>query len=181
MGDGITKTQIERLISGKAVQKKIEEQLTYDTMYDSVENMWSLLYTTGYLTQSETPAGNLVRLTIPNTEIRSIFRDSILKMFEKEIASDGAAVNAFCTALKTGNAAEVEKQFTAFMKNTISIRDTAVRKEFKESFDSACEEALQQVEDNDYTANLREDEMRTIWKYGIACYKKRCRVVAEKI
>ncbi|MCD8122957.1 MAG: ATP-binding protein [Clostridiales bacterium] len=233
MGNGVTKTQIERLISGETVQKKIEEQLTYDTMYDSVENMWSLLYATGYLTQSETPVGNLVRLTIPNTEVRSIFRDFVLKLFEREIAQDGVTVSAFCDALKSGNAPETEKLFTAFMKNTISIRDTAVRKEFKESFyhglllgilgfkdgwsvdsnresgdgyydiaieiedeeigivievkyaekaqfEQECKKALKQINDNDYTAELKNDGMRTLLKYGVACYKSQCKVVVER-
>ncbi|MCD8011128.1 MAG: ATP-binding protein [Lachnospiraceae bacterium] len=233
MGDGVTKTQIERLISGETVQKKIEEQLTYDTMYSSVENMWSLLYATGYLTQGETPSGNLVRLTIPNTEVRSIFRDFVLKLFEQKITQDGTTVTAFCEALKAGNAAEVEELFTAFMKKTISVRDTAVRKEFKESFyhglllgilgykdgwsvdsnresgdgyydiaieiedeetgiilevkyaenaqfERECEKALTQIHDNDYTAELKKDGMRTLLKYGIACYKSQCRVVVER-
>ncbi len=232
MGNGVTKAQLERLISGETVQKKIEEQLTYDTMYDSVENMWSLLYATGYLTQSETPSGNLVRLTIPNTEVRNIFRDFVLKLFEKEIAQDGVTVSAFCEALKSGNAAEAEKLFTALMKNTISVRDTAVRKEFKESFyhglllgilgfkdgwsvdsnresgegyydiaieieeeetgiiievkyaenaqfDQECKKALKQINDNDYTAELTKDGMRTLLKYGIACYKSQCKVIVE--
>lgn len=68
MGKGVTKVQIERLISGETVQKTIEEQLTYNTMYDNVENMWSLLFATGYLTPAEMPYGNLVRLKIPNNE-----------------------------------------------------------------------------------------------------------------
>ncbi|MCD8232747.1 MAG: ATP-binding protein [Clostridiales bacterium] len=233
MGNGVTKTQIERLISGETVQKKIEEQLTYDTMYDSVENMWSLLYATGYLTQSETPSGNLVRLTIPNTEVRSIFRDFVLKLFEKKIAQEGVTVSAFCEALKSGNALETEKLFTALMKNTISVRDTAVRKEFKESFyhglllgilgfkdgwsvdsnresgdgyydiaieiedeeigiiievkyaenarfEHECKKALQQINENDYTAELKNNGMRTLLKYGIACYKSQCKVVVER-
>ncbi|MCD8097762.1 MAG: ATP-binding protein [Lachnospiraceae bacterium] len=233
MGDGVTKTQIERLISGDTVQKRIEEQLTYDTMYSSVENMWSLLYATGYLTQSETPVGNLVRLTIPNTEVRSIFRDYVLQLFEKNITQDGETVAAFCEALKSGDAVEVERLFTVLMKNTVSVRDTAVRKEFKESFyhglllgilgfkdgwsvdsnresgegyydiaveieeeeigiiievkyarnaqfEKECEKALRQIRDNDYTAELKADGMRTLLKYGIACYKSQCKVAVER-
>ncbi|MCD7867564.1 MAG: ATP-binding protein [Clostridiales bacterium] len=233
MGNGVTKTQIERLISGETVQKRIEEQLTYDTMYDSAENMWSLLYATGYLTQSETPSGDLVRLTIPNTEVRSIFRDIVLKLFEKKIAEDGMTVAAFCEALKKGNAAEAERLFTALMKNTVSVRDTAVRKEFKESFyhglllgvlgfkegwsvdsnresgdgyydiaieiedeeigiiievkyaenaqfEKECKEALCQITDRDYTAELKQDGMRTLLKYGAAFYKSHCRFAVER-
>ncbi|MCC8103445.1 MAG: AAA family ATPase [Clostridiales bacterium] len=134
MGDGVTQAQVEKLISGETVQKRIEEQLTYDTIYSNTDNLWSLLYATGYLTQSETPEGNLVRLTIPNAEVRGIFRDAVLRLFEKRIAQDGAALSDFCEALKDGKAAEVEKLFTEYLKQTISIRDTAVKKEFKESF-----------------------------------------------
>ncbi|MCD8130958.1 MAG: ATP-binding protein [Lachnospiraceae bacterium] len=134
LDNGLTKAEVERLISGETVQKKIEEQLTYDTMYNSIDNMWSLLYATGYLTQSETPMGNLVRLTIPNSEVRNIFSDSILGLFKERISGDGEAVNVFCEALKDGDAEGVESRFTEFLKNTISIRDTAVKKEFKESF-----------------------------------------------
>ncbi len=233
LGDDVTKTQMERLLAGQTVQKRIEEQLTYDTMYSTIENMWSLLFATGYLTQSGASSGNLVHLVIPNAEVRSIFSELILKLFEKEVAKDGEAVDAFCRALKHGDISEVERLFTTFMDKTVSIRDTAVRKEFKESFyhgillgilfyksgwsvasnresgegfydiaieieddsvgiiievkyaekekfDEACEEAMQQINDNDYTAELREDDMQTILKYGIACYKKKCRVVLQK-
>ncbi len=230
MGDGITKAQIERLIAGQSVQKVMEEQVTYDTMYDNVENMWSLLFATGYLTQSTPSEGNVVRLKIPNEEVRSIFSEQILKMFEKKAREDGKAVEQFCHALKSGDSEAVERIFTQFMSKTISIRDTAVRKKFKESFyhgmllgilnyksdwsvesnreagdgyydimieiedesigiiievkyaekgqhNKACQEALRQIDKNDYTADLREDGMQTIRKYGISCYKKECCVL----
>ncbi|MCC8082479.1 MAG: ATP-binding protein [Lachnospiraceae bacterium] len=233
MGDGVTKAQMERLVSGGTVQKKIEEQLTYDSVYDSIDHMWILLFATGYLTQSETPAGNLVRLTIPNTEVRYIFSDLILKLFEEEAAKDGDAVKRFCEALKDGEVSGVQQVFDEFLGKTISIRDTAVKKEFKENFfhgillgilgfksdwsvesnresgtgyfdisveiedeeigiiievkyaengdfDAACKEALDQINEHNYTAELKEDDIQTILKYGIACYKKQCRVVLER-
>ncbi|MCC8047291.1 MAG: ATP-binding protein [Clostridiales bacterium] len=233
MGDGVTKVQIERLISGESVQKTIEEQLTYNTMYDNVENMWSLLFATGYLTPSEMPAGNLVRLKIPNNEVREIFSGFILELFEEKVAEDGTLVTEFCTALKNGDTAEVERVFTKGMGKTISIRDTAVKKEFKENFyhglilgimfyksdwgvssnreagdgyfdiqieiedeeigiiievkyaeggdlEGACKEALAQINKYNYTAELKEDDMHNILKYGIACYKKQCKVVLER-
>ncbi|MCC8081718.1 MAG: AAA family ATPase [Lachnospiraceae bacterium] len=233
MGDGVTQAQVEKLISGETVQKRIEEQLTYDTIYSNTDNLWSLLYATGYLTQSGMPEGNLVRLTIPNTEVRGIFRDAVLRLFEKKVAEDGVALSDFCEALKNGKAEEVEKLFTNYLKQTISIRDTAVKKEFKESFyhgillgilgykgdwgiesnresgegyfdiaieiddasigivievkyaeggqlERVCKQALKQIDDNDYTAELRSDDMQTILKYGIACYKRQCMVVMER-
>ncbi|MCD8337866.1 MAG: ATP-binding protein [Lachnospiraceae bacterium] len=233
MGNGVTKAQIERLVSGESVQKTIEEQLTYNTMYGNIENMWSLLFATGYLTPSETPNGNLVRLKIPNNEVRDIFSDFILELFEEKVAEDGTLVTEFCNALKNGDTADVERAFIKGMGKTISIRDTAVRKEFKENFyhglilgimffkndwditsnresgdgyfdiqieieeegigivievkyaesgdlDLACKEALDQINKNNYTAELKEDDMNKILKYGIACFKKKCRVVCEK-
>ncbi|MCC8102357.1 MAG: ATP-binding protein [Clostridiales bacterium] len=233
MGNGVTKAQIERLISGETVQKKIEEQLTYNIMYDNVENMWSLLFATGYLTPSEMPDGNLARLKIPNNEVRDIFSEFILELFEEKVAEDGTLVTEFCNALKNSDSADVERVFTKGMGKTISIRDTAVRKEFKENFyhglilgimlfksdwgvtsnresgdgyydiqieieeeeigiiievkyaeggdlDAACAEALDQINKNNYTAELKEDDMHKILKYGIACYKKQCKVVLER-
>ena len=233
MGDGVTKAEIERLIAGETVQKRIEEQLTYNTIYDSVENLWSLLYATGYLTQSEPPQGDLVRLTIPNMEIRSIFRDSILGLFKKSISNETDSVNAFCEALKSGDSHKVESLFSELLKNTVSIRDTAVKREFKESFyhgillgilgfkrdwgvlsnresgdgyydisveiedeeigivieikyaekgdfETKCAEAMKQINDNNYTAELKYDGMTNILKYGFVCYRKQCRVVLER-
>lgn len=233
MGNGVTKAQIERLISGETVQKKIVEQLTYNSLYDSVENMWSLLYATGYLTQSETPVGDVVQLTIPNEEVRGIFTGFILDLFEEDVAGDGAAVTEFCGALKAGDPADVECLLAEFMRRTISIRDTAVRKEVKENFyhgmllgiiglksgwdvdsnresgegyydisaeiedegigiiievkyaenecfEEECQKALDQINQNGYADELKKDGMWKILKYGIACYKKRCKVVLQR-
>ncbi|MCC8052127.1 MAG: ATP-binding protein [Clostridiales bacterium] len=233
MGNGVTKAQIERLISGESVQKRIEEQLTYNTIYDNIENLWSLLFATGYLTPADMPDGNLVRLKIPNNEVRDIFSAFILQLFEEKVAEDGTLVTEFCTALKNGDTAEVKRVFEKGMEKTISIRDTAVKKEFKENFyhglilgilffkndwgvssnreagngyydiqieiedeeigivivvkyaeggdlDTSCQEALDQINRNNYTAELKEDDMHRILKYGFACYKKQCKVVLER-
>ncbi len=233
MGNGVTKAQIERLISGESVQKRIEEQLTYNTIYDNIENLWSLLFSTGYLTPADMPDGNLVRLKIPNNEVRDIFSGFILQLFEEKVAEDGTLVTEFCSALKNGDTAEVKRVFEKGMEKTISIRDTAVKKEFKENFyhglilgilffkndwgvssnreagdgyydiqieiedeeigivievkyaeggdlDTFCQEALDQINRNNYTAELKEDDMHRILKYGFACYKKQCKVVLER-
>lgn len=233
MGNGVTKAQIERLISGESVQKRIEEQLTYNTIYDNIENLWSLLFATGYLTPADMPDGNLVRLKIPNNEVRDIFSGFILQLFEEKVAEDGTLVTEFCSALKNGDTAEVKRVFEKGMEKTISIRDTAVKKEFKENFyhglilgilffkndwgvssnreagdgyydiqieiedeeigivievkyaeggdlDTSCQEALDQINRNNYTAELKEDDMHRILKYGFACYKKQCKVVLER-
>ncbi|MCD8021717.1 MAG: PD-(D/E)XK nuclease domain-containing protein, partial [Lachnospiraceae bacterium] len=195
--------------------------------------MWSLLFATGYLTSSENSAGNMVELKIPNNEVRDIFSDFILELFEEKVAEDGEAVTEFCTALKDGDVADVERLFTKFISKTISIRDTAVRKEFKENFyhglilgilffkhdwdvssnresgdgyyniaieiedegigiiievkyaedecyEDACTEAMDQINKTGYTEELKEDGMWKILKYGVACYRKQCRVVLER-
>lgn len=230
---GVTKLEIERLIAGEAVVKEIHQELTYKEMYDSVDNIWSVLFTTGYLTQRGGRDGEVFRLVIPNMEIRKIFTGQIMKLFKENVQKDGDAVNALCEALKNGDAPEVERRFTEYLKKTISIRDTFVRKNTKENFyhgillgilgfkaawgvssnkeagdgyndiqveiddeetgivievkyahdadmESECQNALKQIEMSGYARQLRDEGMRTILKYGIACYKKRCRVVMEE-
>ncbi len=251
-GAGATKGEIESLVAGETVTKEIHEDLTYNRLYDSIDNIWSLLFTTGYLTQRGRADGKLYQLAIPNREIRNIFTEQIMKMFREDVANDGEALRAFCAALQSGDAAETERLFTLYLGRTISIRDTSVRKERKESFppgkattkgskrqnpsvcfyhgillgilgfrsgwivrsnaesgdaysdilveiDSAdtgiiievkyaekaafaapCREAMAQIETTGYTARLKDEGFHTIYKYGIACFRKRCRVVCEK-
>lgn len=230
--DGLTKREIEALVAGESVTKEIHQELTYNRLYDSISHIWSVLFTTGYLTQRGKPDGDIFRLAIPNREIRKIFTGQIMELFRANTEKDGEALNAFCEALKSGDAGNVEKQFNAYLKKTISIRDTFVRKETKENFyhgillgilgfksgwyiksnkeagigfsdiqieieeeeigiiieikyahsanlNAECQKALLQIEQEGYTNQLLDDGMHTILKYGIACYKKQCRVVCE--
>ncbi|MCM1135839.1 MAG: ATP-binding protein [Clostridium sp.] len=131
---GLTKREIENLIAGETVTKEIHQELTYNRLYDSVENLWSVLFTTGYLTQREKPDGDLFKLAIPNREIRKIFTDEVMGLFKEKTQKDGEALSSFCEALKSGDAKEVERQFTDYLKRTISIRDTFARRETKENF-----------------------------------------------
>ena len=105
------KSEIESLIAGELVEKEIREDLTYNEIYSTVNNVWSLLFMTGYLTQRGIQENSRVKLTIPNLEIRSIFIDQILCMFRENIADDGSMLKAFCNALEKGNASEVERLF----------------------------------------------------------------------
>ena len=89
MGDGVLKSEIETLVAGDTVEKEIHEDLTYNENYSSVNNVWSLLFMTGYLTQRGTLDRSRLRLAIPNMEIRSIFTDQILFMFTENVAGDG--------------------------------------------------------------------------------------------
>ena len=134
VGDGLTKSEIEMLVAGETVTKEIHEELTYNRLYDSIDNIWSVLFMTGYLTQRGKSDGNRIQLTIPNREIRKIFIGQIMAMFKAQTGRDGETLNAFCNALKSGNADEAERLFGAYLGRTVSIRDTFVRKPTKENF-----------------------------------------------
>lgn len=230
---GATKSEIEALVAGETITKEIREDLTYNHLYDSMENIWSVLFTTGYLTQYGKVGEDVWKLAIPNREIRKIFTRQIMEMFKEVVAKDGELLKAFCMALQTGNAIEVEKQFTAYLGKTISIRDTYVRKERKENFyhgiilgilgfkdgwrvisngesgdgysdimveiesedvgiivelkyaerakyTEALQEAFDQIQKMNYVSRLKDDGCLTIYKYGIACFKKKCKVKCEK-
>ena len=227
-----TKREMEALIAGEPVTKEIHEELTYNNLYDSMANIWSVLFMTGYLTYRGNPRGSSYPLVIPNMEIRNIYRDQIMEMFVKNVAGDGAYFRSFCDALKSGDAPEVEKLFSGYLRRTVSIRDTFVRKPTKENFyhgillgilgyktdwyvrsnresgdgfsdisieiedegigiiievkyaeksrmEAVCREALRQMESTGYAEQLKEDDCNTILKYGIACWKKQCRVMVE--
>lgn len=134
MAGGTTKRELEQLMEGKAVDKTIRQELTYKELYDSIDNLWSVLFTTGYLTLRGEPEEGRYKLAIPNVEIRNIFKTQILEWFQDTARQDGVTLNAFCEAFKNGDAAGVEAQFRAYLKKTISIRDTFVRKDKKENF-----------------------------------------------
>lgn len=232
--DGMVKREIECLVAGETVTKEIHQELTYPEMYQTIDNIWSLLFTTGYLTQRGKAIGRQMKLAIPNLEIRDIFETQIMEFFKENVKKDGETLNRFCTVLQNGEVEGVEKIFTEYLRKTISIRDTAVRKEMKENFyhgvligilgvkdhwsvasnqetgegyadilvepdtgnmgiiievkyahdgnmDAACRKALKQVEHTQYEELLLDDGVENILKYGIACYKKRCKVMlAEK-
>ena len=130
----VTKAELELLVNGEAVQKEINQELTYKELYLSTENIWSTLFMTGYLTKRGEPDGNRYNLVVPNQEIRNIITDHILKLFKEDVAKDGTMASAFCEALLDGKADILEKLFTEYMSKTISIRDTFVRKPTKENF-----------------------------------------------
>ncbi len=229
-GNGRTRLEIERLVAGEVIHKTIRQELTYQDMYQSIENLWSVLFTTGYLTKRGRANGDEIQLAIPNMEIRKIFTTQIMEYFKERIQENGMMLKEFCEALQSGNAEEVEKLFGAYLKKTISIRDTFVKRQLKENFyhgillgilgfqdhwavfsnresgdgysdilveiedeelgiiievkyaregdlEAGCAEALRQIEEKSYEEVLREDGVEKVLKYGIACYKKRCKVV----
>ena len=225
-----TKREIENLVAGGVITKEIHQELTYPEIYETVDNIWSLLFTTGYLTQRGKAEGRQMKLAIPNREIRDIFETQIMEFFKENVKKDGEMLTRFCDALQKGDAENVEKLFAEYLRKTISIRDTDVRTEMKENYyhgiligilvvkdrwgissnremgegyadilaepdtgdlgiiievkyahdgdlDGACKEALKQIEYTRYEDDLADDGVENILKYGIACYKKRCKVV----
>ena len=230
---GVTKEELELLVNGGSVQKNINQELTYKELYSSIDNLWSTLFMTGYLTSRSNTDGNRYDLVIPNREIRNIITEHILKLFKENIKQDGQKVNAFCDALLTEKADVAEKLFSDYMQKTISVRDTFVQKPTKENFyhgvllgllshmenwavwsniesgegycdillevpenrvgvviemkyaqedrmEAACTEALKQIEQRQYAARLKSDGMKNIVNYGIACYRKHCKVKIGK-
>lgn len=225
-----TKEEIERLIAGEAIVKEIKQELTYNELDKSIDHLWSVLFTTGYLTKRKRVDSRKYELMIPNREIRELFILQIQEWFADTAAADTNKLDELCRAFPEGNAEVIEKLFNDYLWNTISIRDTASAKEWKENFyhgillgllghmgnwlvksneesgegysdilievpenrtgiviemkyaeegrlEYACRAALQQIEDRKYAARLISDGMTSIVKYGIACYKKHCRVL----
>ena len=229
--DTAARDEIELLINGGHVKKMVHQELTYRDLDSDIDNLWSILFTTGYLTQDEEDEEGISSLVIPNREIRWIYVQQIRKWFKDESRKDTQKLENLRRAFEENNTAAIEKEFAFYLRKTISIRDTNVKKEMKENFyhgvllglfgnmdgwkvksnaesgdgysdisvevedqeigivielkyaenaafDSACREALEQIHDNHYEEALADDGMTTIYRYGIACYKKRCRVVS---
>lgn len=229
-----TKSEIEALISGECVEKLLVPELTYtDLGSQDVEirqtYLWSVLFATGYLTDAKETGGRYHRLVIPNKEVLGIYQNKIRSWFKVKVISNSEKWLEFCAAVRDGDAERFQNIFNEFMSDSISIRDTFVKKNLKENFyhgmllgllkaerswitksntesgfgytdikiivpsqkigciievkyaeegrfDSACREAMKQIEDDGYATALRQEGMQTIHKYGIACYKKTCKV-----
>lgn len=227
------KREIEQLTEGEVIVKEIHPELTYQNMYQSMENIWSVLFTTGYLTQRDKRDGDCYKLAIPNKEIGAIFATQIMEYFKENIQKDGILLQRFCAALEQGDAMTVESCFEEYLKKTISIRDTYIKNGMKENFyhgillgilgvkdqwivesnkemgegygdivietengetgiiieikyardgklDFACERAIEQISVKKYDERFKENGIRKILKYGIACYKKQCKVQVER-
>ena len=230
MAKATTKNEIERLIANEAITKKLNLELTYRELEDSIENIWSVLYTTGYLTQTGLPDGDTFKLVIPNEGIRKIFKDQIYEWFKEYSGKDTSKLDNFCMMFRNGDASGAETAFTDYLKRVISIRDNNAPTAKKENFyhgillglfshmedwivrsnvesgdgysdvlieipddeigivievkfgedadmESGCQKALAQIEKMNYSEVLLDDGMTTILKYGIACYKKKCRIM----
>jgi hypothetical protein len=226
-----TKSEIEQLINGETVIKQVNHELTYREIDDSIENLWSVLFTTGYLTQRKCIDGRRYELAIPNLEVKDLFITEIEQWFKDTSKKDNDTIRKFCEAFPKSDIEQIEKQLNKYLWNSISIRDTAVKSVLKENFyhglllgilqyedewiiksnaetglgygdiiiktpekigivielkyaedntlDKHCKEALAQIEGNSYDAGLLSDGMEKIIKYGIAFYKKNCKVTTS--
>jgi hypothetical protein len=226
-----TKSEIEQLINGETVIKQVNQELTYREIDDSIENLWSVLFTTGYLTQRKCIDGRRYELAIPNLEVKDLFITEIEQWFKDTSKKDNDTIKKFCEAFPKSDIEQIEKQLNKYLWNSISIRDTAVKSVLKENFyhglllgilqyedewiiksnaetgvgygdiiiktpekigivielkyaednnlDKHCKEALAQIEGNSYDAGLLSDGMEKIIEYGIAFYKKNCKVTTS--
>ena len=132
--DKTTRDEIEQLIAGEAIEKNIRLDLTYDEIDNSIDNLWSVLFTTGYLTRTAGAVNGAYRLVIPNREIREVFIIQIQEWFKQTVMKDAKPVQEFCKAFLEGNAEEIQKRMTAILDKSISILDTKARDEYKENF-----------------------------------------------
>lgn len=132
--DKTTQNEIERLIAGEAIEKAIRLELTYNEIDSSIANLWSVLFTTGYLTQIGKPAGGVYKLVIPNKEIKEVFVLQIKEWFSQITLSDHKRIDSFCMAFPKGDAETIQKMLQDYLWDSISVRDTAVRTARKENF-----------------------------------------------
>ena len=226
--NGTTQMEIERLIAGETITKTLNEQLTHNEVDASIENIWSLLYMTGYLTAVDYPDGNRYELRIPNREVRQIYMQQVLSWFNHKVESETDKLTNLYAAFETGDTETIKEILDEQLLDTVSFYDAresfyhgfllallstcaswnvssnietskgrsdiiAGRKDRKigfvvevkdvkdeEKLESACEAALQQIDERDYTAILRRFRVKEIHKYGIAFWDKECRVVMKE-
>ena len=225
-----TKNEVEELLNGGQITKRMKQELTYREVDDSIENVWSVLYATGYLTGKhvEQEDADIFRLWIPNGEIRKLFYELVEDWFREVTRSDMSRINRFCAAFPAGDTDTIQDMLNDYLWDSISVRDTAVRINMKENFyhgmllgllqnqdswlvksnaetgegysdisiqtpertgivielkyaddgklETACAEALEQIEEKKYAEGLKRRGMKKIIKYGIAFYEKECMV-----
>lgn len=230
MANKTTRDEIERLIAGDPIVKFVRQELTYDEIDNSIDNVWSVLFTTGYLTQAGITEQGAYKLIIPNREVREVFRSQIQDWFNDKIRHNTERLTDFWNSIEKGKPEEIEQYLNWTLSNSISVFDTKEKEnsyhtlliglltgnsdwivrsnvEAGEGFadiiiepenpdsgiiielkyskeasglEKACEKAVSQIKDRRYYEYLRNDGRPDITLYGIAFYKKRCKVVIEK-
>lgn len=132
--DITTKDEIEQLIAGNAVEKRIRSDLTYDEIDNSIDNIWSVLFTTGYLTRLGKADNGVYKLIIPNQEIREVFVQHIREWFNQIVANNRASIDKINQGFLEGKAETIQRELTMFLGETIRVFDTKARNEEKEIF-----------------------------------------------
>ena len=132
--DQTTREEVERLLNGESIVKTVRQELTYRDIEDSIDNIWSVLYSTGYLTQEARLPGKQMKLILPNREVRELFADLVKDWFRETTRSDTSRINRFCQAFPAGDTATIQAMLQDYLWDSISVRDTAVRANRKENF-----------------------------------------------
>ncbi|MCD8216426.1 MAG: ATP-binding protein [Clostridiales bacterium] len=132
--DRKTRDDIENLIEGKSIKKKLRLDLTYGEIDKTIDNLWSVLFTTGYLTQAGKGKNGYYNIVIPNNEVRDIFVSQIQEWFGEKVQSDSSSLNRLCDAFVSGDTAVIEECLNKVLARSISIRDTQAPEGKKESF-----------------------------------------------
>ena len=129
-----TRNDVEQLINGGTIIKSIRQELTYREVEDSIDNIWSVLYSTGYLTCRRRVPGKKMELALPNREVRELFIELVKDWFEETTRADSGRVSRFCEAFPAGDTDMIQRMLGDYLWDSISVRDTAVRKNMKEKF-----------------------------------------------
>ena len=132
--DQTTRSEVEQLINGETIIKTVRQELTYRDVEDSIDNIWSVLYSTGYLTCRGRLPGKQMKLALPNREVRELFMDLVKDWFEETTLADSARINRFCAAFPEGDVETIQEMLHDYLWDSISVRDTAVRINMKENF-----------------------------------------------
>ena len=132
--DQTTRDEVEQLINGESIVKTVRQELTYRDIEDSIDNIWSVLYSTGYLTSRGRLPGKQMKLALPNREVRELFIDLVKDWFREETRADTSRINRFCAAFPKGDVATIQDMLHDYLWDSISVRDTAVRSNMKENF-----------------------------------------------
>ena len=129
-----TRNDVEQLINGGTIIKPIRQELTYREVEDSIDNIWSVLYSTGYLTCRRRVPGKKMELVLPNWEVRELFIELVKDWFEETTQADSGRISRFCEAFPSGDTDTIQKMLGDYLWDSISVRDTAVRRNMKENF-----------------------------------------------
>ena len=131
--DRKTKSEIERLVAGEVIEKEIHQELTYDEIDNSIENIWSVLLTTRYLTQDKKAKNGVFSLKIPNEEVRTVYKRQIREWLNTSLRKDTNKLQAFWKDFQECNSEAIEDYLNRMLDSTISIFDTKSRKGEKEN------------------------------------------------